>query len=254
MLVVIDVPSPGTRLLGRDDEVDHVIGLLRTPDVRLVTVTGPGGVGKTRVVIDVARRLGSELHDGAVFVDLAGVSDPVEVPLGIAEALDVGASGTDAPMVALRRALAPRELLLVLDNFEQVLAAAPVPVRLLEHCAGLRILVTSRAPLRVRPERVVLLGALPVPPRTTESDPAAVRDVPSVQLFCERATAIRPAMRLGDDNASRDRRDLPRRGRATPRHRAGRRPSEPPPACRARRAAGAANVDDDPRHARTRGP
>jgi predicted ATPase/DNA-binding NarL/FixJ family response regulator len=199
---MVDVPSPGTPLLGRDDEVTNVAALLHASDVRLVTITGPGGVGKTRLALEVAGRVGAELADGAVFIDLAGVTEPDTVPLAIAGTLDVGQSGTDDLSDALRQALARRELLVVLDNFEQVLAAAHVPVRLVERCPGLRVLVTSRAPLRVRPERVFRLAALPVPIRSSDADVASVGQFASVELFCARAGAIRPEFRLGDDNVA----------------------------------------------------
>jgi predicted ATPase/DNA-binding CsgD family transcriptional regulator len=189
--------------LGREDEVENVAALLRSDDVRLVTVTGPGGVGKTRLAVEVALRVGAELQDGAVFVDLSGVTDPGDVASVVCGALEVGAAGTDEPTVALRRALEHGELLLVLDNFEQVLGAAPVPVGLVERCPRVRVLVTSRAPLRVRAERVFRLAALPVPIRSSDGDVdvAALSQVASVELFCERAGAIRPEFRLGPDNA-----------------------------------------------------
>ena len=200
--VMVDVPASGTALLGRDDEVENVSALLRGGDVRLVTVTGPGGVGKTRLALEVALRVGAELRDGAVFVDLAGIADSDAVAATIAGTLEVGQSGRHDPEVALRRSLEHRALLLVLDNFEQVLAAVHVPVGLVERCPDLRILITSRAPLRARAERVFRLAALPVPIRSTDSDVAAVRQFASVELFCERAGAIRPDFRIGDDNAA----------------------------------------------------
>ena len=197
-----DVPWPGTTLLGRDHEVMNVAGLVRSGDVRLVTITGPGGVGKTRLALEVARSVGAQLPDGAVFVDLAGVTEPHAVAATIAGTLEVGQSGTDEPVVALRRALARREFLLVLDNFEQVLAAADVPVALVESCPGVSVLVTSRAPL-ARPGRAGVS-----PQRAARSDPrsssdvAALRQFASVELFCERAAAIRPDFQLDHDNAA----------------------------------------------------
>jgi predicted ATPase/DNA-binding CsgD family transcriptional regulator len=199
--LIVGVPSPGTPLLARDDEVENVVALLRAGDVGLVTITGPGGVGKTRLAIEVARRLSAELHDGAVFVDLSGLAEPDKVISTIAGTLEVGLSGIDEPAVAVQRALARRELLLVLDNFEQVLAAAGVPVELHERCPGVRVLITSRAPLRVRAERVFRLAGLPVPIRSSDPDLTAVRQFASVELFCQRASAIRPDFMLSDDNA-----------------------------------------------------
>jgi predicted ATPase/DNA-binding CsgD family transcriptional regulator len=200
--VGVDVPWPGTALLGRDHEVVNLADLMRAGDVRLVTITGPGGVGKTRLALEVARRLGAELVHGAVFVDLSGVADARTVAATIAGRLELGQSGTDEPEVVLRRALSRRQLLLVLDNFEQLLAAAPVPVALVESCPELCVLVTSRAPLRVRAERVFRLAALPVPIRASSSDVVAARQFASVELFCERAGAIRPDFQLCDDNVT----------------------------------------------------
>lgn len=198
---VVDVPFPPTALLGRGHEVDDVAGLLRSGDVRLVTITGPGGVGKTRLALEVGHRVGGEFPDGAVFVDLAGVTEPGAVTPAIAHRLGVGETGAADPTVDLRRALARRALLLILDNYEQVLGAADVPAAILEACPGLRILVTSRAPLRVRAERVVRLAALPVPTPAARLDAAAVRGFASVELFCDRAAAIRSGFQLDDGNA-----------------------------------------------------
>ncbi len=198
----VDAPSFGTALLGRDQEVANVAALIHDGDIRLVTITGPGGVGKTRLALEVARRVRADLPGGAVFVDLAGVGEADDVAAAIARTLDLRQSGTDEPSAKLRRALAHRVVLVVLDNFEQVLAAAHVPVELIERCPGVRVLVTSRAPLRVRAERVFRLSALPVPVRSTDSDPDAVAQFASVQLFTERARAIRPEFELGADNAA----------------------------------------------------
>jgi predicted ATPase/DNA-binding CsgD family transcriptional regulator len=198
--VLLDVPSPGTRLLGRSNEVAAIVDQLRVSDRRFVTITGTGGAGKTRLAIDVAHELGPQLRDGAVFVDLAGVSDPGKVATTVVTSLDVGDSGADDPMLVLRRALSHRERLLVLDNFEQVLGAAPIASELIATCPRLRVLVTSRARLNVRPERVFELAALPLPPDPPAIDVERAAEFACVQLFCERAEAIRPDFRLDDDN------------------------------------------------------
>ena len=175
-------------LLGRDHEVANVAALLRR---RRPLGDGHRAGGRRQ---DPARHRGRKTGGqpnctgGAVFVDLAGIARADEVASAIAGRLEVGQSGNDESAVALRRALAQRELLLVLDNFEQVLAAAHVPAGLVEGCPDLRVLVTSRAPLRVRAERVFRLAALPVPIRSADSDVAEARQYASVELFCERAT------------------------------------------------------------------
>ncbi|MDR5698222.1 ATP-binding protein [Agromyces aerolatus] len=201
------LPAVLTPLLGRTHELETVAGLLGG-DARLVTVTGPGGIGKSRLAIEAARVLHERFTDGVAFIDLAPVTDPALVPRAIAEAIgvrDVGGGGLDDK---LRTALRGRRLLLLLDNFEQVVDAAPALRALLADVPSVSALVTSRILLRVSGEHGVEVGPLPLP------DPeraAAARDAtaalddaarnPAVALFVERVRAATPDFELTADNA-----------------------------------------------------
>jgi predicted ATPase/DNA-binding SARP family transcriptional activator len=171
------LPEPPTQLVGRQAELDAGLRLLRDQHVRLLTLTGPGGIGKTRLGLALARILAPAFADGAAFVSLASIADPELVAGAIVQALELKET-RPSPEEVLAEELRRAELLLLVDNFEQVVASAPVLARLLEAAPGLAILVTSRAPLRVAGEH-----ELPVPPLTS---PAAV------ELFVERARAANP--------------------------------------------------------------
>ena len=186
------VPAPPNRTIGRDDELDAIAGRLRTGSVRLLTLTGPGGVGKTRLALEVARELEPEFADGACFVSLAPLRRPHDVPAAIVRALGVMVLPGESPSQAGERFLAAKHLLLVVDNFEHVLVAAPVLGRMLEACPALTILATSREPLSLHAEERYLVPPLAVPQAETLDDPQALADVGAVVLFCERARAHDP--------------------------------------------------------------
>ena len=190
------LPEPAGPLVGRDRELAEVAGLLR--EARLVTLTGPGGAGKTRLAVEVARSLTPECPDGVHLVPLAAVSDPLLVAPEVERALGLPpAHGGWAGLPRVLDHLRDRRLLLVLDNLEQLLDAVPVVVQLLDAAAGLRVLVTSRSPLRVAAEREYPLGPLPVPP-SADLPAAELLGYPAVQHLVVRARAARPGLRLGD--------------------------------------------------------
>jgi predicted ATPase len=194
------IPTPVTALVGRDRDVGEVVRLLAAPERRLVVLTGPGGVGKTRLALAVIERSRSQWPDGVAFVDLSSVSDPLSVPEAIASALGFVGQGQERPLDQLGRRLAGRATLLVLDNFEQVLDAAPVVAQLLQRAPLLHVLVTSRVVLSLRGEqewRVDPLGLLP--PGTSA---AALAEAPAVRLFVDRVRDVRPGFELTDDNAA----------------------------------------------------
>ena len=198
----VALPTPSSRLIGRERELDEVERLLASPDVRLVTVTGPGGIGKTRLVLEAGGRVRDRFANGVVFVGLAALSDPGLVIPTIAETLGVKEQAGARLSETLAASLSSRELLLVLDNLEQVLEAAPSLADLLAAAPRLKLLGTSRARLRLSGEHVYLLPPLAVPEPTELDDLRAVSRSPAVALFNDRASAVRPGFVLTDENAS----------------------------------------------------
>ncbi|HEX6543592.1 MAG TPA: DUF4062 domain-containing protein [Ktedonobacterales bacterium] len=196
------LPVPRSPLIDREHEVALVLDLLQRADVGLVTLTGPGGVGKTRLAIQVAADLAPQFADGVAFVSLAALKDPDLVKPTLAQALGVpGARDDSAIGECLQEYLRPRQLLLVLDNIEQLLASAPLAPRLLEAAPRLKVLVTSREPLRVRDEEVVPVLPLVLPDAEHLRDLATLAQVPAVALFVERVREVRPDFVLTADNA-----------------------------------------------------
>ena len=195
------LPVPLMPLVGRERELTQVCDLLQNAGVRLVTLTGPGGVGKTRLALQAAIELEGGTSGGPVFISLPLVRDPNLIVPEIARALDLPDAGDRPPEERLRVALRDRQLLLVLDNFEQVIAAALHLTDLLTHCPHLTILVTSREVLRVQGEHEFPVPPLEVPTTTRGLLSAELLRHGAVALFVQRARAARPTFVLSDENA-----------------------------------------------------
>jgi predicted ATPase/class 3 adenylate cyclase len=198
---VSSLPATTTPLVGREGDLDQVTALLSADDVRLVTLTGPGGVGKTRLAIDVARRLEDEFPEGAVFVALAPADTTAAATSAIAQGLGVLDTG-DLPLgEKLVAAVGDRRLLLVLDNFEQITEASPLVGAMLSSAPGLRVLVTSRVLLRLSGEHNYPVNPLEfASPDERPWQPDSVL-TPAVDLFVQRARSVKPDFELTVDNA-----------------------------------------------------
>jgi predicted ATPase/transcriptional regulator with XRE-family HTH domain len=196
-----NLPTYLTSLVGRDAEVTEVRGLLEQCTTRLVTLTGPGGVGKTRLAATVASDLSDAYPDGVIYIELASISDPDLVLSLIAQSLGIGERG-DQSVLFDRVVLALREgrRLLVLDNFEHILSAASLLSDLLRETNDLYMLVTSRALLRLSCEQVFTVPPLPLPSRSELSTSETATRWPAVQLFVLRAQAVQPNLHVTPEN------------------------------------------------------
>jgi predicted ATPase/class 3 adenylate cyclase len=197
-------PQP-TPLIGRDRELADIKTIIGRDEVRLMTLSGPGGVGKTRLAIQAAADLAESFAFGAFFVKLAPVSDPQSVIPTIARTLGVQATDPSGIEERLKTYLGTREMLLVIDNFEQVTAATPIIVELSQACPSVKFLVTSRHVLNVRGERQYAVEPLSTPPSmvvgSTDDTAHTVTQYEAVRLFIERARDARPDFTVDDDNA-----------------------------------------------------
>jgi predicted ATPase len=196
------LPVSATSLLGRDEAVAKVAGLVESPGVRLVTLTGPGGVGKTRLAVAAGERLRDDFGAGTVFVPLDSVTDPGRVLAAIGRAAGADLAGTGVPVQAVAEVFGDGAWLLILDNLEQVVGVAPDLGELLARCPGLVMLATSRTVLGLRGEREYPVRPLPLPPDPGGASVAEVAAWPAVALFVDRARAARPGFALTEDNAA----------------------------------------------------
>jgi len=194
-----NLPKQLTSFVGREHEVVEALRLLEGS--RILTFTGPGGTGKTRLSLQVAAEAADEFPDGVFFIDLAAVTDIEVLPSRVLETLGIQASTKDeSPIMRLNSQLSDKGLLIVLDNFEQLLAGAPLVAEMLRAAPRTKVLVTSRAPLRISGEQ-----EMPVPPLDISGleshDPARLMEAEGVRLFADRAMSVRPEFRLTAENA-----------------------------------------------------
>jgi predicted ATPase/class 3 adenylate cyclase len=197
-----NLPAQPNPLLGREQEAAAASALLRTDGVRLVTLIGPGGTGKTRLGLQVAADLIDDFENGVFLVDLAPITDPNLVLSTIAQALGVRETGGTPLEDSLKAFLSEKQLLLLLDNFEQVLEAAPVVAGLLAAAPRLKVLVTSRAVLNLRGEHEFPVPPLGLPDPQNLPPVEAVLQYPAVALFAQRAAAVRSGFAVTDENAA----------------------------------------------------
>jgi predicted ATPase/class 3 adenylate cyclase len=196
-----NLPIQPTPLLGREEQVAAVIALLRRDGVRLVTLTGPGGIGKTRLGVQVAGELVEDFPDGVWFVRLSRLTDPTLVVPTIAQTLGLKEHGSQPIAETLQEHLRTKRTLLLLDNFEQVVGAVTEVAGLLAVCPGVRVLATSRLPLRLRGEKVCAVPPLPLATSGDAQVPERVAQFAAVALFIERARDARSDFMMTAANA-----------------------------------------------------
>ncbi|MDX1686437.1 MAG: tetratricopeptide repeat protein [Candidatus Promineifilaceae bacterium] len=196
-MVKARLPAPPTPLIGRDKELGDVVQRVADPACRLLTLLGPGGIGKTRLALQAAIEGEAQFAEGACFVDLQPLESANFLPVAIADALELPLSGQQEPETQLKNYLRGREMLLVLDNFEHLLpAGVNVIGRILAGAPDVTLLVTSREALNLREEWLYPLGGLPFPTNDREKDAG---DYGAVQLFTERAHRVQPDFSLDEE-------------------------------------------------------
>jgi predicted ATPase/class 3 adenylate cyclase len=196
-----NLPAELTPFVGRQAELEAARTRLRRPEVRLLTLTGPGGIGKTRLALQLAADLLDDFADGVFFVALTTVRDAALAGAAVAQALEVPETSGWTAWESVRARLRDKRLLLVLDNFEQVVEAGPAVADLLAACPGLKVLVTSRAVLRLTSEHQMEVPPLPLPPVGQRATAERLSQYEAVRLFIQRAQAARPEFHVTDDTA-----------------------------------------------------
>jgi predicted ATPase/class 3 adenylate cyclase len=196
-----NLPTQTSEFLGREAELAAICDLL-DGGARLVTLTGPGGIGKTRLALQVAAARTDPFRDGLYFVDLAPIRDPDKAFEAVVRAVGVQSSGDPRPLELLKESMAEKHVLLLLDNFEQVIEAAHGVADLLQRCPKLSVLATSREALRVRGEHIFPVPPMSLPPRAAHVSAEMATKSEAVRLFVERAAAASGTFALTDDNAA----------------------------------------------------
>lgn len=196
-----NVPSPLTRLIGRDEEAAAIQALVLRTDVRLITIVGAPGIGKSRLATHVAEMVAPTFPDGVWYVPLEPLSDAELVMPAIAKALGVKESAGQPLLQSLREFLRQRRLVLLLDNFEHVLEAAPAVAEILTACPGVKVLATSRAGLHIRGEWLWPVTPLSAPGNGRQANLTEAARFPAVELFVDRARAVQPTFALTEANA-----------------------------------------------------
>jgi predicted ATPase/transcriptional regulator with XRE-family HTH domain len=197
------IPAPPTSFVGRSHDVDEIAGLLSQPSVRLVTITGPGGVGKTRVAIEAVNAFAGltiQFPDGVWFANLAPIRDPVIALTRIAADIGVTISGRQSPVIALAAALRGTRGLLLLDNLEQIIGIGEPIAQFLLTCPGITILATSRAPLRIQGEHEYDVTPFVLPDDIANADLESLRRSAAVRLFEDRARGVTAAIRMTESD------------------------------------------------------
>ena len=197
-----NLPAQPNELIGREEEVGTVRQLLLREAVRVITLTGPGGTGKTRLALQTAVSLKDDFHDGLYFVALAPISDPNLLAFSIAMAVGIRENPARPVLDSLKDSLQAKHMLLVLDNFEQIVAAAPVVAALLATCPGLKVLVTSRIVLHLSGEHEYQVPPLKLPDPARLPGPEALDRYSAIALFVQRARAVKPGFGLSTENAA----------------------------------------------------
>jgi predicted ATPase len=195
------LPVDSTTLIGREQTIEDVSRLIELPGTRLVTLTGPGGIGKTRLAVAVGERLGDRYPSGAVFVPLASIDKPELVLVSIASAVGADTARTQSPLNALVEHFGDTPVVLVLDNMERLIDASRDLDEVLARCPGVKILATSRTALQLRAEHEYPVPALSVPSGPGAAQIEQLASSPSVQLFVDRTRAVRPDFALTPENA-----------------------------------------------------